>query len=114
MQRAKRTDLEVEERRETGRVGGGDDKGVSTAELGTIRSKSVTAQGVRNEQKKTNLVGEEEVQRIERTGRGVGWGEAMTDSTEGSVIVPPGYEKGKEEPNSLEKDAREGYEFESR
>lgn len=50
MQRAKRTDFEVDERRETGRVGGGEERGVSRAEE----------------------VGEEEVQRIDLTGRGVG------------------------------------------
>ena len=33
MQRAKRTDFEVDERRETGRVGGGEERGVSRAEL---------------------------------------------------------------------------------
>lgn len=62
MHRANRTDFDVDDRRETGRVGGGEDRGVSTAELG----------------------GDEEVQRIDRTGRGVGSGEAITDSTDGT------------------------------
>ena len=62
MHLANRTDFDVDERRETGLVGGGELNGVSTAELG----------------------GEDDGQhKIDRTGNGVGWGDAMTDSTDG-------------------------------
>lgn len=76
VQRAKRTDFDVEERRERGREHGGEVKGEEHAELQESDA-SDKRRRVKEEEKGGYEMGEEEVQRIDRGTVGVDSGELV-------------------------------------